>query len=476
MFRGIKNFFLAYVEEIIIHTLRGPFVFIALAPLIAATGAWHYLASSFAASDAQHTAAWTQEDARLGKVVVVAIDDVGYQHFFQAQSPLNRERLTELLSTIRAHSPKAKRIVLDLDASPMPGQAQAQQALDALFLREPQLWVLPAVNAGSEQDIAALRQWRSGLCARGLSFGLPYVPNEFGYPSLTEQYHDSLADVALQKPGRCAEPAGDYHKKAMLLSPIVLQSGVVLPFSGDLQMLGEILNQLDAEWVIVGGAWGQTDVFGSPFGDRFGVQVHAAALAGALGGEREASHLVALLVVFGFISLCTAILNAMSEHIDGLFGRTTAQMVGHKFYISHLQPIIFVFLVLILLAVLSQGLAALRAKTGYWIPTSIVGCTTLAYLLLTWNWGQTRISSHGSFRHLWHGLVLEPIQRDLHSVGTAWRVLRHGPTAGAWGLDGSQPPVSRKHAALEGLLAAGSLVAQTLVPPGTIIYGLLHAH
>ncbi|SER06962.1 CHASE2 domain-containing protein [Solimonas aquatica] len=476
MFRGVKNFFLAFVEEIIIHTLRGPFVFIALAPLIAATGAWHYLASSFAASDAQHTAAWSQDDVRLAKVVVVAIDDVGYQHFFQAQSPLNRERLSELLGTIREHSPKARRIVLDLDASPMPGQAQAQQALDALLLREPALWVLPAVNAGSEQDIAALRQWRAGLCQRGLSFGLPYVPNEFGYPSLTEQYEGSLADAALQAPGHCVEPASHYHKKAMLLSPIVLQSGLVLPFSGDLQMLGEVLSQLDAEWIVVGGAWGQTDVFGSPFGDRFGVQVHAAALAGGLAHEQEASHLVALIVVFGFISLCTAILNAMSDHIGRLFGRSTPQMVGHNFYITHLQPIFFVFLVLGLLMALSEGLAMLRARTGYWIPTSIVGCTTLAYLLLTWNWGQTRISSHGSFRHLWHGLVLEPIKHDLRSVGTALKVIRHGPIPGAWGLDPSQPPPGRAHAAVEGLLAAASLVAQTLVPPGTIIYGLLHAH
>lgn len=471
MIRAFNHFYLAFFEEVLIHTLRGSLVLVALLPLIGSSGAWKYLSSSWSAVDMQRTAAWTRQD-RLPSVVVVAIDDVGYQSFFSAKSPLNREKVAQLLQTITTHSPSLKRVAIDLDLSPVPEQAAGQTKLDQLFLQKPSLWVLAAVNSGGEKDIAEQRSWRANLCKRGVSFGLPYVPNEFGYPKLNSQYVNSLADTALQAPGVCADPADEMPQKHMVLSPAGLQSGLMVPFNGDLDQLGMILDSLNPQWVIVGGSWGQTDVFGTPFGDRFGVQVHSAALDGALLHEHEASHLVAIFSAFMFISLCSVLLKYMNEFFQHLFAPPLPQMVGHGFYVERLQPVMFVAMVFLMLLLLTEGLSIVRAYTGYWIPTAIVGSMTLGMLLLTWNWGQNKAAEHESFHHMWQHTVSHPIHMDLVSIATSWRVLRNGPTPKAWGAAEDAEPIGRGRALLEGFFAVVSLTVQTMVPVGMLLYAI----
>lgn len=475
MLQIIKNFILAFCAEVLELTVRGPLLVVVLSPLIASTGAWQYLASSWSASDTKRAAAWSELNTRLPTIAVVAIDETGYQSYFDSKSPIDRDRVEALLRVVDEHSKATKRITIDLDLSPVPGQEAGQAKLDQLILQNPQRWVLAAVNAGSEADIANVRQWRKQLCAQGVSFGLPYVPNEFGYPKLTHQYKDGLADMSLQPPGTCSDPDTPKEQRAMALAPSVLDASLIIPFNGDLDALAQVLDYIEADWIFVGGAWGDYDVFGTPFGERFGVQIHLAALAGALSHEREAENVISLIICFFFVSLCTVVLKYMDIGFDRLFHPPTPKMVGHTFYLQRLQPIQFVFVVFVFLAAFTEASSILRAWTGYWIPSSIVSCTTVGMLLLTWNWGQNKAEHYDDFKHLWLEKAWHPIELELRSLLASFSVVRHGHSATAWGVGTEKIGVGRGRALLEGLFTTISLGAQTLLPAGTILYALAHA-
>jgi len=466
----LKKFLLAFIDEIFVHTLRGSLLVGGVVLLLSNTGAWQYFASSMLAHDIKRAAHWSQSDSSNPRVVVVAIDDAGYQNYFSAKSPIDRDRVKQLLQTVSVHAPNAKRIVLDLDLSPVPGQMAEQKELDDFFLTAPKRWVLAAVNSGSEKDRVDQKTWRAQLCQKGISFGLPYLPNEFGYPRLTHQYHNGLADMAVQAAGRCAEPSDTFKQKVMPLSPTMLQTGLVIPFNGNLKALGDMLDTVEPDWVVVGGAWGSTDIFATPFGDRFGVQVHAAALAGSMEQQRVAPHLLQLMVAWIFVSLASVLLGYMTVSLGRLFTPVSDEMAGHRFFTKSILPLVFTLSVLGMLFALSEVLSALHARTGYWIPSSVVGCTALATMILVWNWGKGATHAHLSLKEGWTKVVSLPIKQDMQSVAMAFQVVRHGPQPQAWGVEPSHAPISRKRAAFEGVFALLSLIMQTIAPLGSVLY------
>ena len=438
--------------------------------LISNTGGWRFFTNSFLAHDLSRTAYWSKNELPIQNVVVVAIDDEGYQGFFSAKSPLDREKMTQLLKTISTSSPKAKRITLDIDLSPVPGQAEGQKLLDTYFLQEPKRWVLPAVNSGSSDDIATQKSWRDRLCSQGVSFGLPYVPNEFGYPKLLHQYKHGLAETTLAPDGHCADPTDKFSQTVMPLSPTVLDSGLTIPFNGDLKALAEILSTVDPDWVVVGGAWGNTDIFGTPFGDRFGVKVHAAALSGALEGQRVAPYWLQLLTAWGFVGLLSVLLSSTTQVFGRWFEPLTDQMTGHQFFLKIVHPLLFVLTTFVLLYLISEAFSIMHARTGYWIPSSFVASMGVGTVLFTWNMGRIPTIRHESYLVAWQKVVSTPIKQDIHSLRTSIKILFLGPRQDAWSLPEGIAPVGRLRASTEGLLSLGSLLFQVVLPAVVTVY------
>lgn len=469
----LKTLLLALLHTVFIKTMRSSLLIAGVWMLMSNTGAWQYFSSSMLAHDVARTAHWSQFEATQAKVVVVAIDDAGYQGFFSAKSPLDRKLTKQLLDTIATSAPKAKRITLDLDLSPVPAQPNGQKMLDAYLLLDPKRWVLAAVNSGSEADIAAQKAWRERLCQQGISFGLPYVPHEFGYPKLIHQYENGLADMTLQPAGQCADPVDGFVQKAMPQSPAMLQTGLILPFSGDLNALAAMLQAVEPDWVVVGGAWGSTDVLATPFGDRFGVQIHAAALAGALEHQRVAPNGVQLVVAWLFVSVLSTVLTSMGAYLGRWFAPQTKAMAGHRFFLEILSPLIFILIAIGLLYALSEGLSVLHARTGYWLPSSIVASTAMSSVLFVWNLGRNVPVNHDGITAAWRTMVSNPIKADVYSIATAAKTVFTGVQPQAWGVVPPKVPVSRWRAAFEGLFALVSLVVQAAAPFGIVTYALL---
>ena len=443
---------------------------ICVSMLISNTGGWRFFTNSFLANDLSRTAHWSKNELPIQKVVVVAIDDEGYQDFFSAKSPLDRKQMTELLKTVASSSPNAKRITLDLDLSPVPNQQAGQKLLNSYLSQEPKRWVLPAVNSGSEIDISAQKKWRAQLCSQGVSFGLPYVPNEFGYPKLIHQYKNGLAETALSPDGRCVNPADTFSQTVMPLSPTVLDSGLVVPFNGDLKALAEILRAVEPDWVVVGGAWGNTDVFATPFGDRFGVQVHAAALSGALEKQRVAPYWMQLLFAWIFVGILSVLLSSTTQIFGQWFKPLADQMTGHRFFLQMVHPLLFVLTTFALLYLISESLSYLHARTGYWLPTAYIASVGVGTVLFTWNLGRITTIRHENYQVAWQKVVSTPIKQDLNSLETSIKVLIFGPRTSAWGMSEGVAPASRLRALTEGLLSLGSLLVQVVLPLFVSLY------
>ena len=453
------------LDAFLVHTLRSSMLVGGVALLLSGSGAWQYFSSTLIAHDVQRAAALDKGVSPVS-VVVVAIDDSGYESFFSGRSPLSRGRVQQMLETVQANAPSAKRIAVDLDLSPAVGQEGWQDRLDAYLKTRPGFWVLPTVAASA--DLSAQQVWRRGMCDAGVGFAHPFMPTEFGYPKLTHQYQDSIADAMFSQAITCADPDAPLVQKPMVISPTALKAAVVLPFSGDLVALAEMLQVINPEWVVVGGAWGKTDVFATPFGDRYGVQVHAAALAGLLEGQRQVPYWQQLLFGWIFVGLITALAGQAMPRVQVAMQPNFDGMSGHRFFINVLQPILFVLAVGTFLLCFMELQAWWRVRTGVWVPSTFAATNVFVNMTVVWMWGKTAARVHESSGQAWQTLLVAPIRSDIHSLVCCWRTLTG--QSSIWAPIGTGSGPSNGRTVIEMTLAAASLFVQTVAPAVAFFY------
>ncbi|HRK39090.1 MAG TPA: CHASE2 domain-containing protein [Burkholderiaceae bacterium] len=449
-----RGFWAAWVDSLLVHTLRSSMLTGGVVMLMSSMGMWQYFASSMHAHDAQRAVAHAPA-VQQPRVVVIAIDDDGYNTFFGGKSPLNRGRVRHLLEVIQQNTPSAKRVVMDVDLSPGPVADPWQEPLDRFLSQRPGLWTLPVSPNSVAATASETSAWQQTLCKAGVRFGHPLVPNEFGYPRLTHQYNGNLTDAALADAPVCGEGTQSPTLSPRPLSPGFLKAGVVVPFSGDLADLADMLRTVDPEWVWVGAAWGSTDIFATPFGDRYGVQVHAASMAGRLEQQRMVPFWAQLLVAWFFLALMTALATHWMPKVQAWMRPSHDSMSGHRFFGRAVLPLAFVVAVVASLLVLCECLAWVRALTGVWVPSATIASGVLVYMLIVWVWGREAVRPYEGGHHAWMVLFFKPMRDDLNSMAQCLR-----PDLAAKWLQ-AEPPYRRW---LEFLLATASLLVQTVAP------------
>lgn len=457
----IRNLFLGIFSWSVIRALRASILSSVLLMILASTGGWKYFTSTVTAHELLRSAAWTRSFDAEALPLVIEIDDTGYEQFFHAKSPVSRDRMLALLSTIAAHTDAATRVTIDIDLSPVPGQASEQTALQEFLFAQPKKWILPAVRGGNPEVVSSLRQWRTMMCGRGIDFGLPYVPNEFGYPKMTHQYHNSLGDVSVKR-GVCADPDSPMKQKSLPLQSTYLKSGLVVPFSGDLEALGGVLDLVKPKSIVLGGAWGQTDIFATPFGERFGVQIHAAAVAGAITGEHIAPGWADLLLSWVFISFVTTCMYYASRFMSKQGANVADNMVGHVFFAERLKPIVLIFLAFTQLYILMELLSMLHAATGLWMSTAKLCGTVVVCLLVPWNMGRAEPTRYRNLSKAMKDEVMVPIKNDLASIRQSALII--SGKFKRWDYKYGDLPITKLRALFEGSCALISLLFQTVFP------------
>lgn len=473
--RLLQRFTAQLLGEVAIRSLRSSLLISGAVLLLQSLGAWQYLASSQRAADMRLAAEHGPARAMAEQVLVVAIDDNAYQQFFDGQSPLRQDRVAQLLQTVATAAPQAQRIVVDLDLAPA-GPTAASAALERVLLEHAPRWVLAAVPGATESDKHERTVWRERLCKAGVRLASPLVPTEFGQVRLTHQLSDSLSQVALAPGQGCVQPparaaARPLAQIAAPLSPQALRDGLVLPFDGRLDVLAQHLQAISPQWIVLGGTWGKDDLFATPFGDRYGLHVHAAALAGQLQGQRQAPYAVQLLSAWLFVTLTALMLSVVSGWLKRV-GEPPAelmhQMSGHQFFALRVLPTLLMCVVLVLMLAMAHTVGWLWGHTGWWLPSGSVGAVVLAAVLLIWDWGRAEIRAHAVTGQVWRQVFWEPVRADLASMRHAGQALMGRP-----GVDPRWQSASRGRLAFEALMALASLVLQTGLPLITLTATLL---
>ncbi|MDD0840871.1 hypothetical protein PSQ40_20010 [Curvibacter sp. HBC61] len=414
----------AWGGAVVISGVRGSVWAAVLLLGLGQTSAWQYFVSTLHAHEFRQAAQGSTPERVARMPLVIAVDEDGYRDFFQSRSPLPRDRVLALMQAVQAHTPPQTRIAVNLPVAPGALPDPEQAALDAFWLQQPQRWVLPAWPAEPSVQPGLTQAWREGLCAQGVRFGRPGVPIDFGYPSLSHQFADSQAALLAHDAPHCADPAVPARWQVQPLLPASLEANTVIPFQGDLDLLGQMLDTLAPEAVLIGRMWGPQGLVGTPMGERYEVQVQAAALAGAWSGERMAPPGLAWLAAWGLLSVLWLGMSVLVPWLDRCLRPPSPDMSGHLFLSVRAKPLLIVLCVATCVwAWVALG-SAWHAATGYWVSADRACSLVLLSTLLSWNLGRAPVPRYPSPGAAWRHGVWQP-------VVTAWRSLRAAP-AGPW--------------------------------------------
>jgi hypothetical protein len=311
--------------------------------------------------------------------------------------------------------------------------------------------------------------------------GLPYLPSEFGYVLSTQQYTGSLVDVALQPDAGCSllptllnsEVNPVLKRSTALMSPDYVQQGLVVAFQGDLDLLAQTVSSIDPQWIVVGGTWGVTDILNTPMGERYGAQLHAAALDGHEKGERQASFLFQITVAWVVVALIALQIGAVQGWMKRYVDPWMTDFSGHRFLKQRLWPVALALFVIAQVGLVTELLAILRAHTHFWIPSAEMAVLVIGTMAFVWNWGLTDIGGHHTVSHVWHDGFLKPVKEDWASLTRAWACFQAPDAQNLTDAEGKPLPVGRVRALLELTLASASLCGQTVLPTLVLIYEIV---
>lgn len=454
--------------------LRGNVMVAAIVFLFANSGGWKHFGSTIAAYDFWWAAQISELSVPSEQPLVIAIDDEGYRHFFSGRSPVSRTQMLALLRVIQDHTAPDTRVAIDIDLSPISGAQSEQGALDSFLMETPGKWVLPAVQGASAWEVQTLREWREALCRRGIQFGLPYVPTEFGAPRLTHQYAHSLGDSLLKATSPCLDPQEPLTQKAMPLAAYALHRPALLTFDGDLHALARSLDLRRPKAIVLCGIWGKDDRFETPLGQRFGVQLHAAAVAGAWRGERLGTRISELLGQWCFLALMVILLHRFSQVLSRLGSSVIDKGAGALYFEKVGKPVLMTGLMLLCLFGWVTVSAGLHAWCGLWV-SSLQVCTAVPIIMIVaWDYGRAPIFLFKSARGALIMTVRDPILADCRSFYRAGRILWRGHGFDEIG-HASDPWLaqSRQRICFEWVASALSLFAQNVLPLVSSAY-LIH--
>ena len=259
------------------------------------------------------------------RAVVVLIDQTTFESRYLERSPLSRCQLLNDLGLIYNHKPKQPDLVaIDLDISPAKWIASEKDLPTVKYLRgkqsevfcEKELYLLIKNNAhqiptvlmtpfpaATCDQIARVSEWQKRMVEAGVRFGSAELPITYGL--VIKEYDDpnTFADQARKLPaptlqdenylGDCISrgPAFDPRKSSRkLIDPRQYRRGidpVLLSDPDSAEPFAERLNkalakQAKSHAVFFGAGYGEGDVYLSPLGEVYGVEVHAAAYLGKI--------------------------------------------------------------------------------------------------------------------------------------------------------------------------------------------------
>lgn len=427
---GVQTFLERLMREFLRRVAYGSLIGAVLVQLLINSSFWK--AGGAAISHAEAAASVAIESA-LGlavaqqkqvRVVVVAIDDEVFRDRFAGVSPLNRATLSEIIAEVLNSTPTTTRVGIDLDVSPLPrkgtrdaGKDYQPDSLESLLTQNRQRLILARPDVSTDQQTQEwVRTLEDGGC--GVEFADAGVMEAFGLLDMSHDRTGSLAARASKPRVAACLAQVDTGPNVGLAAKNITRTALSLSVLADPIAVsakpgfGELLRSMSPSVVVIGGTWGQGDVFRTPFGERFGVQVHAARAAGHLEGRRTVAPWVQVLLAIFCAAVAVASSSMLSKRLalgyrpkvlahvrrSGSASSDTALVSGTVEHIqssSDLTPsatfargTLRRFVVLLWVLGLMMGIfllaAAVNTYAGLWIPMLIIFGFTIFSVTAAW--------------------------------------------------------------------------------------------
>ncbi|MBO3275741.1 CHASE2 domain-containing protein [Pseudomonas schmalbachii] len=265
---------------------------------------------------------------RPPQITVAGIDQLTYEKHYRERSPLDRCQLRHDLRAFYESPRPPRMMVIDLDLSPTPTEASYgnvpmqdkndcdeqlyklitdNQLSTRTVLMEPFALTDPNVGRDARRNAWA---WRQRMQERAnVVFADGRLPVSYGVVTKAPCVPHGLAvaamrDISVITSGRCMEkPDGMF-----LIAPRHYLSSLHTVNVGDIRLLSERFKLTDGDKITIrhlayetkvvffGGTYGLDDVFLTPIGHLYGVEVHAAAFMSLLEPASDFSHLLAFLL------------------------------------------------------------------------------------------------------------------------------------------------------------------------------------
>jgi hypothetical protein len=449
--------FAILVWVVVLQSLRNSLLTSGLIMTISSVGAWQYLNSSVDAADVRTAAVSASQRSAKSDVLILSVTDEAFMNFFEGQSPLRQDKVVELLGAVAHSAKRAEKLVVDIDLAPHGKPAQ-QEVLDQFLAASPGRWVLAAADGSTEEDTERRAAWRKKLCDSGVAFASASLATHFGQVNLRQQYSESLGFIATSGKHQCVDPRADTHLVAQPVSPLTLRDGPMIPFNGNIEELKQLIESVDPAWVVIGGTWGKDDKFLTPFGDRFGVQVHAANLSGIVEKLHRANPTIVVLVSWFFVGVLETLVIGLNSFFNKKGQAPLPDMGGHFFFLNRVRPISILVVVGVALYFIQSLIGYWYGRSGLWIGSSAVVSVCLLVVMIIWNWGKSELAHYQSGSQAWKEVFWSPIKKDMDSMLHAFRALLRMRANDEWNN------LSRGRLTFEFLMAASSVAAQTLLP------------
>lgn len=224
--------------------------------------------------------------------ITIIISNIMYEKEFYSISPLNKDKLNILLNKIINKRPKA--LVIDLDISPDYDFSKSKQTLIDKELYSLLMQnsidiniILPfAFFSKTQENIVLKKEWVSNMCKNGVKFGLPSLNSEMGISLQYHDYKNSMSKIASTKNNIICEDINNSLNNLYALSKNYYEeykNSKQHPINfKNINSHTLVINEIDDlkkydlqnKTIFLGGGYGFGDKYITPYGEKFGVQVH----------------------------------------------------------------------------------------------------------------------------------------------------------------------------------------------------------
>ncbi|WP_129104138.1 CHASE2 domain-containing protein [Arcobacter sp. CECT 8985] len=225
------------------------------------------------------------------KSLSILIDDELYEKEFQSTSPLNKDKLYIILSKIISKKPK--NIIIDLDISPdynFQNNKNTNNSLYKLLKKHSKNinFTLPfAIYSKTKENKSIKRTWMKNMCKNGISFAIPFIHSQMGISLNFYDYKNSLYNTTLKNNSVCKNLLNSKNGIYTLLKKYKndFKNSKEFPInfenSNSSNIILTSINQLNSyslkdKTIFLGGKYGYSDKYLTPYGEKVGTQIHEA--------------------------------------------------------------------------------------------------------------------------------------------------------------------------------------------------------